>query len=314
MDPDPGRREHYRDFYAPDDAPSGDRRPLWLLWGNCQAEALRLVLDRTPDRPFRTARIPPVHELTRDDVPYLLALLDETVVLLTQPVRAGYRDLPIGAADLVDQLRGRATVIRWPVIRYAGLYPFQVIARHPADRSITPPGVPYHDLRTVAAARDGRRPTQDWDVEVGDDTFRAVADASIAELARRESRDTDVGVSDVLAVFGADAAHTINHPGNSVLHELARRLLATQNITSVPLTIAEPLLDATWAPLEQRVLDALGLTATPRPRWRHLGREIEPDAIHAIQLDWYSQYPDFIDLTIERHGATMAMLGLGGPR
>ena len=49
-----------------------------------------------PDRPYRTVRIPPVHELERGDLTHLDALLAVTDVLVTQPVRADYRDLPLG--------------------------------------------------------------------------------------------------------------------------------------------------------------------------------------------------------------------------
>ena len=253
--------------------------------------------------------------MQQSDLGHLESLLSETAVLLTQPVRTGYRDLPLGVADLVERLARSADVVRWPVIRYAGLYPFQAIARHPADRSITPPVAPYHDLRTVAAARDGRGEHDRWDADVSADQIRAVAAASIAELAFREQRDTDVGVADTLAGCGVDAAHTINHPGNSVLDALARRLLATQGIRSAPTPIAEPLLDSAWAPLEQRVIDALGLSADPRPRWRLDGRTIDPDGVHVAQFDWYRRNPDFVELTIARHRDTMATLGLlGGPR
>jgi hypothetical protein len=312
--PDAGRRWHYRDFYRPAGTPPAGTEPLWLVWGNCQAEALRQVLDAVPGRPYRTARIPPVHELQRCDLPYLEELLAHTAVLLTQPVRTGYRDLPIGVADLLERIPRRAAVLRWPVIRYAGLFPFQAIARHPADRSITPPGVPYHDLRTVAAARAGFGATEPWDADVTAEQIRAVAAASRHELEARERRDTDVGISDVLAHHGAEAAYTINHPGNPVLHDLACRLLAAGDVPATPTLIVEPLLDSAWSPLEARVIDALGIVAAPRPRWRLAGVELEPQQVHTTQLAWYYRYPDFVELTVRRHCAVMDILGLLGGR
>ena len=311
MDPDPGRIRHYCDFYRPPGTPPPDDRPLWLVWGNCQAEALRWVLDAVPGRPYRTARVPPVFELQHTDMPFVEALLARTTVLLTQPVRARYRDMPIGAPDLLEHLPRGAAVLRWPVIRYAGLYPFHALARHPADRSITPPGVPYHDLRTVASAR-ARRPASDsWDVDVAAGQVQAVAAASVEELARRE-RDTDVAISDVLMTYGADAAHTINHPGNSVLSELARRVLNARDVSAAVPPLVDPLLGSVWAPLEKRVLSALGIDATPRPRWRLEGAELDPQHVHTTQLTWYQRNPDFIELTVRRHYETMRTLGLLG--
>lgn len=251
-----------------------------------------------------------MHELEQRDLPYLERLLADTAVLLCQPIRSNYRELPIGTTDLIERLPASASVVRWPVIRYAGLYPFQVIVRRPVDRSVNPPAVPYHDLRTIAAARDGRGPTDPWDVEVAPDRFRAVADASRAALALREARDTDVGVADVLAGHGADAAHAINHPGNPVLADLARRILESLGVTAEVCIPADALLGSVYVPLERRVLAALGIDAAPRSNWTLDHRTLLPEAVHATQLAWYRDNRDFIDLTAERHGETMALLGL----
>lgn len=285
--------------------------PLWLVVGNCQAEALRLVLDGVEDRPYTTVRIPPVHELERSDLPALHRLLERTTVLLTQPVRAGYRDMPLGTEELAAHLPRSARVVRWPVIRYAGLHPFQAIVRNPVDRSVVPPVVPYHDLRTVTAARDGRSDDDEWDVAVPPESFVAVADASSAELARRERTQCDVGISDVLRSYGTDAAHTINHPGNRVLTELGRRVVA---LLGVDLPVPEreaTLLFSAVAPLERRVLDALGLNAAEKPLWIMDGHELNPTDVHRVQLQWYRDNPDFVPLALERHALTLELLGLG---
>ena len=307
MDPFAGRSRHYRDFYAPADAQDA---PLWLVVGNCQAEAVRRVLDNVPGRPYRTARIPPVHELTADDLPFLDALLAQTAVLVSQPIRADYRDLRLGTAQLVERLAPRAVCVRWPVIRYAGPYPFQAIVRRPADRSLNPPVVPYHDLRTVAAARAGRARTDPWDVEVSADQIRAVAAYSRDELARRESRDCDVGISDLLTGLGAGAAHTINHPGNALLEALAQRILDRLGVPLAVPAVDTVLLSSVTAPLESRVLEALGLGGTARPNWCSDGAVISPQTVHAAQLSWYRSNPDFVELAVERHGIVMEMLGL----
>lgn len=281
--------------------------------GNCQAEALRHVLDSVPDRPYRTVRVPPVHELGVADLPHLDALLRTTAVLLSQPIRTDYRNLPLGTAQLAARLPATSKTLRWPVIRYAGLYPFQVIVRRPADRSVVPPPVPYHDLRTVTAAMAGRAGADDWDVDVDASAFRAVASASIEMLSAREQRDTDVAVSDTLTSAGHAAAHTINHPGNAVFRVLARRILDQLGVHTAP---EEPavgdgdLLGSVYAPLEQRVLDALGIVGRARTQWWHHGDVLDPDSVHRIQMQWYDQNPDFLSLAVDRHRHVMELLGL----
>lgn len=298
------------DFFNPPAMPSSRDAPLWLVVGNCQAEALRRVLDNVPARPYRTVRIPPVHELTQQDLPHLDDLLGQAAVLLSQPIRRDYRELPVGTSQLVDRLNPRARVVRWPVIRYAGLYPFQVIVRRPADRSLTPPVVPYHDLRTVAAARAGRSPEQPWDVEVTAEQIRAVAALSRDELSMREARDCDIGISDLLADMGIDAAHTINHPGNPVLIALAQRILDHLGAAVTAGPVDTVLLSSVTAPLEARVLDALGLSGTPRAAWCQHGTTISPDDVHTAQLQWYTSNRDFLELAVQRHGNVMDSLGL----
>ena len=58
--PDQGRREHYGEFYGLRPLPD-DGRPLLLVHGNCQAEAMRVLLAGVGEH--RTVRVPPVHEL-----------------------------------------------------------------------------------------------------------------------------------------------------------------------------------------------------------------------------------------------------------
>ena len=46
----------------------------------------------------------------------------------------------------------------------------------------------------------------------------------LTELARRERQHGAIPVSDLLRPAGIDAGHTVNHPGNTVLVGLARRI------------------------------------------------------------------------------------------
>ena len=308
-----GRRRHYGEFYeVPGVGDPDDDRPLWLVHGNCQAEALRVLL--AAGESYRTVRIPPVHELEPDDVPHLERLVATTSVLLSQPIRADYRDLPLGTDQLAAQLPAGARVLHWPVVRYGGLHPWQVIVRHPADGSLDPPVVPYHDLRTVAAAIAEPRPGAPVpplsDYPAVPQAFRDAASASIAELVRREEAQTDVAVSDVLTGEGAAAAHTINHPGNGVLTALAERV---QRAAGEPVAVTDPgrvLLGGVRAPLDAAVLDALGLTGEPRDAWLVGGEPVDPATVHETQVEFYRADPRWCEAAVSRHADRMALLGL----
>ncbi len=298
---DPGRRAHYSDFY--DGAPG--RGQLALVLGNCQAESLRVLLAGSATFPLWPVRMPPVHEVTAADLAPLRALLPRVGLLACQPVRDDYRGLPIGSAQVAAGLPAGARVVRWPVIRYTGLAPFSAIVRHPDDRSAAPPVVPYHDLRTLslAAGRGGRS-------ALSPARAVAVADDSVAELLRRERAGTDVGVSDVLRPLGADAAHTLNHPGNPVLVELARRVQAA---IGAPADAADPgrvLLGGIRAPLHPAVVAGLGLDAPPRPHWLVDGAEVAEGAVREAHLRWYSTHRPWVEAGLRRHAGRMALLGL----
>ncbi|GAC01513.1 hypothetical protein GONAM_28_00150 [Gordonia namibiensis NBRC 108229] len=303
-----GRTRHYGEFYGVTDAPVSDDRGLLVVWGNCQAEALRIVLSSSPDLPFRTVRVPPVHEIESTDLARVEHLIRRAAIVVSQPVRSGYRGFPIGTSDLAD-LAPSASVIVWPVIRYGGLFPFQVIARHPAQPSAVPAAVPYHDLRTVLAVVAGRDGFGEWDVDVDADRIREAAKWSVGQLEARERRHCDVGISDVLLDLGADAAHTINHPGNRVLLTLGGRILDSLG-ASAPVPPSRDLLGNIRAPLEQRVIDALGIDASPRTSWDVNGTALTEDDVRRRQMLWYADHPEFIDAVLGRYADLIEILGL----
>jgi hypothetical protein len=265
-----------------------------------------VLLAGSPGLPFPAVRIPPVHELTAADLGPLGDLLARTALLVSQPVRDGYRGLPIGTDEIAAGLAPGARVLRVPVIRHLGLHPYCALVRHPADPALAPPVVPYHDLRTLTAAA-GRPPPA---AAPGPDVLRAVAESSVAEQARRERAHCDVEVADLLIGLGTRAAHTINHPGNPVLIELARRV---QDALGHPVDASDPgrtLLGGIRAPLEPAVLDALALDAPPRPHWVVDGEPVADAVVRAAQLNWYDDHPGWVAAGLERHAERITLLGL----
>ena len=308
-----GRTRHYGHFYqvpgSTDRKDLGAERPLVLVWGNCQAEALRVLLSSSHPVQFDTIRIPPVFELNASDLDPLRTLARRADILLTQPVRDDYRDLPLGSRQVREMMPAGARVVRWPVIRYSGFHPYQVIVRDPAGLLGDPPVVPYHDLRTITAAATGR---QTSDLDAPADSYREVAGASLQELARREREQCDVGVSDLLESSNAVDMFTINHPGNRILLGLTERL---QNALGTPVGVRAPgrdLLGEIRAPADRRALSALGLSPTADEEWSVRGAPVSAADISTAQLAWYRQHPQMIEAALVRHQNVLATLGLLG--
>ena len=295
MTAEAGRRAHFADFYGPHRG-----GPVALVHGNCQAEALRVLL--APGLlDLQLVRVPPVHELTQADLTHLDRLLERASLLVSQPVRPGYRELPLGTAELAARTRARLVVV--PVLRIHTLHPFQAIVRDPADPSRPPPLVAYHDLRTLAAAL-GAPPRQ-----VDPQAMLDVGRAAVDELARRERR-THVGVSDVVEVLGSAAAWTVNHPGNAVLQVLACRVLEHLGRPGVVEDPGRHLLGGVRAPLEEQVLRARGLPDEPREHWLVDGVVLSNEEVRDTQKAWYAEHPGVVAAGLERHGDTMRRLGL----
>jgi hypothetical protein len=296
------RRRHYGGFYGLDPVPDG--RPLLLIHGNCQAEALRVVVEASTDEVV-AVRLPPVHELEQDDLHHLDRLLARAAVLVSQPVRDDYRELPLGTAQLAARAPG-ARLVQIPVVRHTGLHPWAALVRTPWMGD--PPAVPYHDLRTIlAVARGTARPAGHF----APDGFRAVARLSLDELARREREGGTVVASDLVEAAGAESMITVNHPGNAVLVPLAGRIMEACGLHDAARDPGRTLLASVRAPIRPEVLDALGLdVAHAVPAWDVGGRRLTEDEVADAQAGWYADRAPVVEAALRRYAGAIEALGL----
>ena len=132
-----------------------DDRPLLVLHGNCQAESLRLLLQRAPQAPCLSVRIPPLHEIAVDEIHCLERLLARCAVLLTQPVADGYHDLRPPAVphhDLRTVLRA-AGLPSAPPLDSAHLDTVTTWSTQALRQEKAADAVPVHNLLRAARTR-----------------------------------------------------------------------------------------------------------------------------------------------------------------
>lgn len=261
-------------------------QPTVMVIGNCQADVYRDLLRSSPE--VAVADVRPVYEMTAEDMPGLQADLARTDVLIIQPVRNDYRELPLGHRQLAARLPASATTVVVPVLRYAGLHPYQVLIRPPADRSLTPPIAPYHDLRTLLAAATGDRsllaalPTAEQ--------ARAAAAESVEALRVREAAHDTLIASDLLHAH--PRWHTINHPDRGTLATMFDRILGRLPAGLIdsppPIGEREPL-GGTRAPVEPVVERALGLPETGPRDWLVDGHPVSTRVVTEAHLEWYAE-------------------------
>lgn len=277
------RTAHYGTFYGLTPLPEN----FVVVHGNCQAEAIRVLLDGAL---AATVRVPPVHELTADDLSHLERTYRAARTLIAQPVRDGYRGLPIGTAQVHALLPADAALVTFPVLRWTALHPYHLLARS-ADVS-DPPLVPYYDVRTIARAAGLPQPR--FTVR----GIRQVATRSRAELAVRQARSRTIRADDIFAAAGAGATNTINHPGNSVLMGVARRILHRLGASEQVADPGRELLRSVYAPMEAETLDALALASTPRTHWIVGGEPVDDEEVAQTHLSWLRSQPHALELAI----------------
>ena len=289
-----------------------DDRPLLVVAGNCQAESFRLLLDAGD---VRTQRMPALHELTPADVVDLHELLSRADMMVAQPTADDYRGLPVGTRQLRAVLPPSARVALVPSLRYAGLHPFHLLVHPPGLERPDPPVVPHHDVRTVLAAADERAGRASRaPIELTAEGVRAVAAASVAELARREREHGTVLVSDLFAAPTSGFMRTINHPGNAVLVPVAARLRAALGLEPRGPISDRPLLASTHAPLLPEVVAAHGLDATSTTGWTIDGCPVTLSTVTAAHLAWYRERPEMLDAALTRVGPLVDLLVPGERR
>lgn len=301
---DQGRREHYGEFYGLH-SPQDPELPLLVVYGNCQAEATRVLLDGAADGRWRTLRMPPVHELVAEDLPHLRKVLADTSYLVAQPIVDGYRDLPLGTQEIARELPERASVARFPSVYWAALFPTQVIVRVPDAGD--PPVVPYHDLRVLVAAAN-KVPASFEPVHA--DGVRAVHEDSLAQLRRRQEHHDTIDAATILEHAGADTTWVVNHPHNHVLLRESEAILDRLGLTGEVTDPGRVLLGQLRTPVYAETLDALGIDGEASTSWQIQGEQVSEQEIADEQLAWYAEHPEAIEIGLKQHAELVRTLGL----
>jgi hypothetical protein len=285
------RERHYAEFFGHASLPAG----FGVILGNCQAESLRLVID-SPEHRF--VRVPPVFEMDAAETARLHEVVRSADIVVSQPIRDDYRDLPLGTRQIAAVTEARMLTV--PPVRFGGLHPFQAAIRVPGVEG-DPPLVAYHDVRTLAAAAGIPVVTA-----LRPDAVRAVGQSSIDTLRIRE-QNADVRVSDLFDEVTADHARTINHPGNAVWLPLGARVLEMLGFAGERPDPRRPLLDAVQAPLAPEVVEAWSLPDEPRAHWIVEGAALDDAEVRAAHTEWYAAHPAFVEAAVDRLAPLLAV-------
>lgn len=299
----------------------GSRRPVAVVYGNCQSAAVRELLASSPDftDSFSVVAVPAAHEVERRQVRSLSALFRRTSLLLTQPVRDNYRDLPLGTEQIISMCPSNVTVVRFPSMYYEGLHPYQVYVNTGGHLSEPAPRTGYHDLRLLAASfrslsNEGASQFVASYVPPAGQIFR-IAEESSEQLRIREVM-LDVGISDLLdrrSRFHDRSFLTVNHPSNTVMNVLVERFLTMMGMVYEPPLLQNELLGAVSAPVNAAVAEMLGLAnGRVGTDWQLHGQTVSEESLMAEHLNWYRSRRDVVEAGVKQHAERLRDLHLLG--
>lgn len=302
-------------------SPSMPRKPIAIVFGNCQATPLGALLSSSKlfSKEFDVVRVPFVHEINQADTEILRRVLPKTSLYVTQEVRDDYRELPVGTSQLVSLLPQEARTVRFPVLYFEGLYPYQVYLRPASDSSELAPMTDYTDLRYLAFAARGLS-----DVEAARElaihaapaeALRSIRDASIANLYSRES-SLDVKMAEEVDRSSHLTAsfHTVNHPSNALLAEMSAQIHGILGL-DYDRRITPPskeFLAHNLTPLEASTIEASALHLKSRPDWKIGRHDVTLTDLMALHLAWLRSSPELIATGVEQHKMRLAALNLLG--
>lgn len=281
-----------------------------VVVGNCQAQALEMVLSTNADfaARFELQRFPPVHEISPAEVQALHRAIRGAKLVALQTIDDGYRDgLGLGTDTLAALAAPAATVVRWPSVFWAGYVPDLFYLRDAAGRPVVDGPFDYHDRAILGAYADGlapeaacrlledperpsRAPERAAEATAELDTRGAGADIQVTEFIARRFRDE-------LLFF------TMNHPTNRMLGHITQ---AISDQAGVPGRVdhhqlAGEILGSTFYPLHCNHVLALGLrfgdaVSAGRVAFRIRGVAYEPAAAVRAFYDYYAAHPDLVEL------------------
>jgi hypothetical protein len=289
-----------------------------VVYGNCQASALRIMLDASPgfSAAFQTVYVPAVHEITEETLAEVRAAVAAASLFVTQPVRHGYHGFPVGSEEIADYAAASCRTVTIPALYYEGLYPYQVYVRDQSGAVVSAPLSIYHDVRFLYCAAKGWntagavRWLTKW--TPAPESIRTLAEQAQSRLEKYE-QSLDVQVSSRLlnrALHGR-AFYTINHPTDAGLMEVVVGLHHVLDFPHSRMGVDRELLGEIQTPLEPSVIAALDLGVTARKDWIIRGESLSMKDMVTAHLGWYRENPGCVAAGLAQHELRLSLLGLG---
>lgn len=283
------------------------KRPLAIVYGNCQAEPLRQILAASPQfaASFETVQIPPVHSITGSQLKILEDLLPRIGLIIGQPVSNNYRGMKLG----LDQISQRACDLRlisWPSLYWEVPFPFMVYVHLQLRQAVDAPIVRYHDLRFLSCASRQLGPAEAAafldEYKPAADGLESIIKKSRLTTAEREQKCDIKLFSWIQEPENSNRAFwTVNHPARYVLERVAEEIHHALGLDFEKLG-GRDLLSGVSAPVHP--------ASSGRTDWVVNGKVLPQRDLLALHLDWYAAHPKALSTGLREHEERMDKLAL----
>jgi hypothetical protein len=283
-----------------------------VVVGNCQAGALELMLGTNGEfaKRFEFVSFPAVHEIPEAMIPDLHRAVADAAVVIPQRVDDGYRDGIGLGTETLTRIAGKATVVSWPSVYWAGYFPDLFYLRDADGRPVVDGPFDYHDRSILHAYATGHDIAATCrlleDPERPSDALAWVAKATTELDIRGQGCDVQVttfidsGFRSELLFF------TMNHPTNRLLAFVAQQITQLLGLPGLidQRRIPDEILGLTFYPLHPNHARVLGLSFEDRfisGRTPFKIRGVTYEAPEAVQVffDYYAAHPELVELNDE---------------
>lgn len=287
-----------------------------MIYGNCQAEAMRALFLEVPDfaQRFEIAPVPAVHLVRPQDVSAVHVALSHASLVIAHTVRSGYRGLALGTTDIAPAISGQ--IVRVPPLYYEGHFPFQVYVHADGELGTPAPRTDYHDLRFAYCAAQGWNDEQAiaWlnTYRPPDAALRSIAAASAARMRARDD-EVDIPISQAMddLLLTRRGFFTVNHPCNDLLRVIVGRVVERLGMSPSYSRSAPESLGHVVTPIEPAVTAALSLAVHPDEAWVIRGETVTTSALLREHMAWYRRVrPDVPKVALDEHAERAAALEL----
>jgi hypothetical protein len=210
-----------------------------LLYGNCQAEAMKFHFSKIEsfNDKYEIQQIKPVHFLTSEDVPELLKKIEETDLLIHQPISDNYKGLKeLGSNFLKSKMKNGSVALSFPSIYFKGYNPEMIGLKNFNKTNYQGP-FSYYDGQLMYEVFTGDQDVNSLISKINDESYfckekviKAFND-SLNTLKQRE-KGLDLTVSDIIEKHASKEKlfHVFNHPSLTIISELMKKIMIMINI------------------------------------------------------------------------------------